>query len=120
MLPAPAQGAIVVQARDNDDYSIEACGLLNDQDTATCTFVEREFLRALLGGCSTPISTHAVIEGEEIIFRGNILSADGSRRIEVEKILPVSISKELGREAARELLNNGGWEIIESLTHARK
>src|ERR1051326_5663206 len=55
MLPAPAQGAIVVACRENDQYSIKACRYFNDTESEICTKIEREFLRELLGGCSTPI-----------------------------------------------------------------
>ena len=59
MLPAPAQGAIMVVCRKEDDYTFEACSHFNDERTALCTKIERDFLRALLGGCSTPISALA-------------------------------------------------------------
>ena len=56
MLPAPAQGAIMVVCREDDDYCLHACIHFNDIRTALCTRIERDFLRTLLGGCSTPIS----------------------------------------------------------------
>src|SRR6185503_4625767 len=77
MLPAPAQGAIMVVCREEDESAAKACEPLNDPDTALCTQIEREFLRTLLGGCSTPISALAEIEDEELFFRGHILSLDG-------------------------------------------
>lgn len=49
MLPAPAQGAIMVVCRPDDDYVTTACSLFNDGDTALCTKIERDFLRQLLG-----------------------------------------------------------------------
>ena len=59
MLPAPAQGAITIACRNDDAFSFDTCNALNDRDTALCTKIERDFLRALLGGCSTPISALA-------------------------------------------------------------
>src|SRR5215813_757627 len=53
MLPAPAQGAIMVVCREGDDYCLDASENFNDSDTALCTKIERDFLRTLLGGCST-------------------------------------------------------------------
>ena len=55
MLPAPAQGAIMVVCRDADVFCLDACEHFNDSLTALCTKIERDFLRILLGGCSTPI-----------------------------------------------------------------
>ena len=59
MLPAPAQGAIMVVSRDNDNYVLDATATINNPSTTTCTKIERDFLRTLLGGCSTPISAFA-------------------------------------------------------------
>src|SRR6478752_7363780 len=85
MLPAPAQGAIMVVCREEDKAVLEQCALLNDVNTAMCTKVERDFLRALMGGCSTPIGALAQIEGGDLLFKGNILSPDGTQKATIEK-----------------------------------
>jgi hydroxymethylbilane synthase len=115
MLPAPAQGAILVACREEDNDSDEACRPLNDPDTALCTRIERDFLSGLGGGCSTPVSALAEIEDDELYFIGNILSPDGLRKVEVEKILPVDIATTIGKDAAEELLERGGREILDGL-----
>lgn len=120
MLPAPAQGAIMIVCREEDETTDEACRLLNDTDTAFCTKIERDFLRTLMGGCTTPISALAELEEGDVYFRGHILSLDGSRKVEVEKILPLEIAADLGRSAAEELLEKGGNEIADSIRHAEK
>jgi hydroxymethylbilane synthase len=118
MLPAPAQGAIMVVCRAADETAFNVCQPLNDPATAFCTKVERDFLRTLLGGCSTPISALAEIEDEELYFRGSILSLDGSRKVEIEKILPVDKAGGLGRAAAGELLEKGGKTIADEIRAA--
>ena len=115
MLPAPAQGAITVVCRHDDTFSFEVCNALNDETTALCTKIERDFLKALLGGCSTPISGLATVEDDKLIFRGNICSPDGKEKIEVEKTAYVRNSYELGFIAANEILANGGKEIMETI-----
>jgi hydroxymethylbilane synthase len=115
MLPAPAQGAIVVVCKSNDDYAKEACSQFNDAYTELCTRIERDFLRALLGGCSTPISALAEVDDGQLIFKGNILSLDGSKKIEIEKVVPIRDAAFLGKEAAYELLSNGGQEIADAI-----
>jgi len=120
MLPAPAQGAIVVVCRKDDDETIDACSSLNDAATAICTRIERDFLRALLGGCSTPISAFAKKVEGLIHFKGNILSLDGESKAEVEKKVHVDSSGNLGTICAQELLENGGLQIAESIHHAAK
>ena len=120
MLPAPAQGAIMIVCREEDNDAQEKCLLLNNEATALCTKIERDFLRTLLGGCSTPISALAEIEEDELFFRGNILSVDGKQKLETEKILPADKADNIGREAATELLENGAKEIADSIHNAKK
>ncbi|HEX6180391.1 MAG TPA: hydroxymethylbilane synthase [Chitinophagaceae bacterium] len=118
MLPAPAQGAIVVVCKSNDEYAKEACSHFNDEHTDLCTRIERDFLRALLGGCSTPISALAEVEDGQLIFKGNILSLDGSKKVAIEKTIMLRDAAFLGKEAAFELLSNGGQEIADSIRNS--
>jgi hydroxymethylbilane synthase len=114
MLPAPAQGAIMVVSRD-EEAVLRACQPLNDDDTALCTKIERDFLRILLGGCSTPISALAEVEDGDVYFSGQILSPDGKQKAGIEKIIPVDRADHLGRMAAEELLEKGGQAIAGSI-----
>lgn len=111
MLPAPAQGAIMVVARERDSDILKNCKQINDRETALCTHIERSFLRGLLGGCSTPVSAFAEVKNNKVHFRGNIFSPDGTRKVEIEKERMVSDSETLGHICAEEVLNNGGKEI---------
>jgi hydroxymethylbilane synthase len=120
MLPAPAQGAITIACKEGDSYSFDACRQLNDADTELCTKVERDFLRALLGGCSTPISALAEIKNNELIFKGNILSIDGKDKLAIEKRISIKDNQDLGTKAAHELLNNGGQKIADSIRNGGK
>ena len=106
MLPAPAQGAITISCRTADDYSFNSCQLFNDEPTDRCTKEERNFLRALLGGCSTPISALAIIENDQMVFKGNICSTDGKQKFEIEKTVSLKNSADIGLQAARELMEN--------------
>lgn len=115
MLPAPAQGAIMVVCRKDDKRSVEACSPLNDTSTEICTGIEREFLRALMGGCSMPISAHASVFNDKIWFRGNILSTDGRKKAEVEKYVSLHETGGAGFALAEELLGKGGREIVQEL-----
>ena len=120
MLPAPAQGAIMVVCREDDTIALDACVQFNDADTAFCTKIERDFLRALLGGCSTPISALALLKDDQIHFKGNILSLNGTLKAEFETTEPVWESNNMGYYAAEELLKNGGQEIADKIRNAGK
>lgn len=120
MLPAPAQGAITVVGREGDGLAVESCRHFNDEPTELCTKIERDFLRALLGGCSTPISALAEIEDHRIFFKGNILSPDGKEKAEIEKIISLDEGKDAGKKLAEEILSKGGQKIAEKLRDAEK
>lgn len=111
MLPAPAQGAVMVVAREDDDRVLHACKKFNDRDTALCTYIERSFLRGVLGGCSTPVSALAVIKDHIVHFKANMFSPDGRHKVEIEKHRSIPESDQLGKESAREALERGGNEI---------
>jgi hydroxymethylbilane synthase len=117
MLPAPAQGAIMVVSRLGDEYAFEACQPFNDEQTALCTKAEKDFLRTLMGGCSTPISALAEIKGDQLVFKGNIFSVDGAQRVDIEKTVSRTNAANIGTEAAHELLNNGGQAIAAIIPH---
>lgn len=119
MLPAPAQGAIVIVCRADDTAAFEACENLNDAHSALCTKIEKDFLRTLLGGCSTPISALAVIEGDKVILKGNIFALDGNDRAEVEMVVNIGEVENLGVMAAHQLLANGGQSIADSIQHGK-
>ncbi len=119
MLPAPAQGAIVIVCRKDDQQVIDACIGLNDVDTQVCTQVERDFLRKLMGGCSTPIAAYAQIVNNELFFKGNVLSTDGTRKISVELVEPTKAFSTMGARAAASILAEGGNEIMDSFNSAK-
>jgi hydroxymethylbilane synthase len=120
MLPAPAQGAIMVVCREGDDFALDACQHFNHNNTAICTKIERDFLRTLLGGCSTPISALAEVKDDMIIFKGNILSIDGKEKVAVEKTIALNEATNFGTTAAEYLLANGGQKIADDIRNATK
>lgn len=119
MLPAPAQGAIMIVCREQDDYSLQSAIPLNDSDTALCTKTERDFLSTLMGGCSTPISALATIDKNELLFRGNIVSTDGNRKWDVVKKINKTSASDIGVLAASELLAEGKEGMISSFRSSK-
>lgn len=115
MIPAPAQGAMVIVAMENDEFSIEATSKLNHKESEICTTVEREFLRTLEGGCSAPIGAFAKIEENKIIFKGSLFSLDGKQKLDIEKSAEVLDYKNFGQNCAKYILENGGKELMSSL-----
>jgi len=120
MLPAPAQGAIVVVCGENDAFTYEACQSFHHLHTALCTQAEKDFLRTLMGGCSTPISALAQINDQQLFFQGSILTPDGKEKAVIEKTVPLEEASAIGTIAAEELLANGGRAIAEASGYGKK
>jgi hydroxymethylbilane synthase len=107
MVPAPAQGAIMVVCRTDDNTSFHNTFILDHKATSICTHIEREFLKTLQGGCSTPVSALARIENGEIRFSGNIASHDGTELLEVHETCTIDDHEDAGHIAAMKLLTSG-------------
>ena len=120
MIPAPAQGAMVVHAMLNDEFCKEAIAELNDLETDICTYIERQFLKTLEGGCTAPIGALAKFWEDEILFKGILLSIDGKQKIEIERTVPIQEWKKLGYHLAQEILNNGGAELMKNIKESLK
>lgn len=115
MTPAPAQGAMVIVALENDPYCQEATQKLNDATAQKCTHIEREFLSTLEGGCTAPIGAFAEIIGDVLHFKGELLSLDGSTKLTVNKTIDATLHINLGRLCAEELLTQGGGALMEAI-----
>lgn len=117
MLPAPAQGAVLAACKLGDQDVFNALQKLNDVDTEICVNIEREFLRALMGGCSTPISALAIADKNEIFFKGSLLTTDGKSKVEIEKTVSKKNTEGLGLKMGAEILKDGGREILNQITN---
>lgn len=109
-LPAPAQGALAVQACADRREVLEALRPLHDDVTARCTRAERELLRLLEGGCSVPVGALAVSAGATLHLSAIVAAPDGSRALEAEA--DGEDPEALGREVAGQLRAQGAEEIL--------
>ena len=115
MVPAPAQGAMVVVAMENDIFCKEALAKLNHSETEICTHIEREFLKTLEGGCTAPIGALATFTSDKIDFEGVLFSLDGKEKHTIKKSCTFDSYKNFGKKSAEEILNNGGSALMESI-----
>ena len=83
--PAPGQGAICIEARRDDEKTIEFVSAIHDRNTGLALACERAFLAALDGSCRSPIAGHASVVGDLLHFEGLILTADGQRFHRVQR-----------------------------------
>lgn len=108
MLPAVAQGAIGIESRLDDELALAMVQPLNHEETAIRLRAERAFLRALDGSCRTPLAGLAVLDGENLAFRGEILRPDGAQRHFTSREGTLSEAEAMGLDAAEELRALGG------------
>lgn len=108
MLPAVAQGAIGVERRAADARVEALLAGIHHRDTGLRLAAERGFLARLDGSCETPIAGLAVLSGDELWLRGEILRPDGSASVADELRGPVTDGAAIGRALADELLGRAG------------
>lgn len=108
MLPAVAQGAIAIEQRIDDDAISAILAPINHAESKLRVTAERAFLRVLDGSCRTPIGGLALLDGDKLEFRGEVLRPDGSRLFNGVWHGDASDPEALGIEAGEALKAKGG------------
>lgn len=125
MLPAPGQGALALECRD-EAMLHEILAPLQDLEVQAATSAERMFMRRLGAGCYLPVAAYGSIVRNTFTLQGLVASLDGRRRIDVMQQMSwtptstIADAEQLGVRAAEQALTQGAQEIIESLTLLRK
>jgi len=101
MLPCVGQGAIGIEIRDDDERIAKICGRLNHFNTFQCVTAERAFLRAMGGGCQSPVAAYAEIDGSRMEMRAVSFRDGPARRSEGKR--PIAEATALGEELAEKL-----------------
>jgi hydroxymethylbilane synthase len=110
LLPAPGQGAIVLECRVGDGAVAAAVAPLHHEPTARAVGAERAFLGALGGGCNVPLGAYAAPDGAGLWLRALVARADGSALVRAER--RGDDAEALGRALAEELLSRGARELL--------
>ena len=108
MLPAVAQGAIGIERRIADKRAEHMLAAIHHTPTGQRLRAERAFLLRLDGSCETPIAGLAVLDGDQVWLRGEILRPDGSKVITGQLRGAVADGAGLGTDLAAELLGRAG------------
>ncbi len=115
MLPAAGQGALGVQVRKDDSEIRELASKLDHPETRLCIDCERAFLRQTGAGCRMPVAAFARIRKGRIFLEALIISLDGKKAIRLNGSGRICEAESLGRNLAREILRNGGKEILREI-----
>jgi hydroxymethylbilane synthase len=114
-IPAPAQGALVVQTRTNDARTNDLVAEIDDNHARTVTFAERQVLITMQCGCHAPVGAFARIDRDCIIIDAFISDLEAENFIRRKIAGPVAEAKTLAEKIASELLDAGGRKILEKL-----
>jgi hydroxymethylbilane synthase len=118
-VPAPGQGIIAVEVREDDGKTTSVVNTINDTAAAAALTAERAVVTRLGGGCQMPIGAYAAESAGALALTAIVISVDGSRtaRAEVRGLLADAAG--LGARAADDLLARGAGDILAEVEQTR-
>ena len=111
-VPAPGQGIIAIEIRDEDSRARELVMKIHDSTTGAVLEAERAVVTRLGGGCQMPIGAYARVEGEAVTLAAIVIALDGSREVRASAIGSVADPSTLGVQVAEALLARGADTIL--------
>jgi hydroxymethylbilane synthase len=115
MLPAPGQGALAVECREDRPELLQALAPLDDPGTRACVSAERALLAALEAGCTAPVGALAEIvqgdNGPELFLRAFAGNLDATVALRRSGVGSLEEPERLGRDLAAILLKDGAADI---------
>jgi len=124
IMPAPGQGALALEIRDEPEIQRLITPLRNAATQST-TSAERMFMRHLGAGCYLPVAAHSEVVEEKLMLQGLVISLDGQRQVRVHGNIPwtpetnIAQAELLGVQLAEQALAQGAAEIINALEDVR-
>ncbi|MDZ5338182.1 hydroxymethylbilane synthase [Helicobacter pylori] len=112
MIPSMGQGALGVEMLKNHKH-FATLQKLNDEKSAFCCRLEREFIKGLNGGCQIPIGVHASLMGDKVKIQAVLGLPNGKEAIAKEKRGDKTKAFDLVQELLEEFLQSGAKEILE-------
>jgi hydroxymethylbilane synthase len=114
-VPCPAQGALAIQCRADDEEVLQILSQLDDPNTRLTAETERHILAAMHGGCSIPLGAHAKVEGDTMTIYTVISDPDATQYIYRKATCPVSEAKQTAEKLVKELFEAGAQKILDSI-----
>jgi hydroxymethylbilane synthase len=118
-VPAPGQGIIAVEVRDDDPRTAGVLTTINDSDAAAALTAERAVVIRLGGGCQMPIGAYAAPSNGALALTAIVIAVDGSKTARAEATGPIGDAAALGDRVAESLLARGAGQILADLNRAR-
>jgi len=114
-IPAPGQGIVAIETRDDDENTMSVVRLLNDAAAAACFDAERTVVAALGGGCQLPLGAIATHAGRSLEMQAIVTSTDGARVVRAGGTGDPAQPGDLGRRVADDLARAGAIEILKEV-----
>lgn len=115
LIPAAGQGAIAIEARQNDAEIAALLEKITDRDTLLAVTAERFVLGALEGGCQVPMGIHAEIDGDVMDLCAFVASLDGAEYVEARAKGDANDPKGLGQVVVDDLVGKGARQILDEI-----
>jgi hydroxymethylbilane synthase len=112
MVPAVGQGAIAIETRADDEFTIATTSGLDHRETRLACLAERAFLRSLGGGCQFPIAAHAIIQDGQLKLDGLVAAPDGATILRDQLSGPQDNPEGLGSLLAEHLIERGANSLL--------
>jgi hydroxymethylbilane synthase len=120
-VPAPGQGIVAIEIRDDDEAVREAVARIDDPAAAAALSAERALVEALGGGCQTPIGALASpVDGDRLNLVAAVVALDGSCAVRAHACGPRREAASLGRRVAAALIADGAGDILADARHGRR
>ena len=114
MLPAVGQGALAVEAREDDEEMLKLLSCINHEPTRRAVDAERAFATKLRANCKTPIAAFATVHETKLKIDGMVASSDGRMLLRSQLISDKLDPKKIGEELAKSLLSKGAQLVLEA------
>lgn len=115
LLPAPGQGALALECRDDDQAMRALLAPLDDPETRSAVTAERTVLRALGGGCLLPVATYGRVEDGVLVLDAAVTSADGRSQARAQWAGDPGRAEAVGADVAKQLIDQGALELLEEV-----
>lgn len=112
VLPAPGQGALALETRDDDAATRRLAAPLDHPPTHTVVVAERILLATLEGGCAAPVAAYGSIDGGRLTLWGRVVRLDGEEMLETRETASIDDPQSLGRRVAERLLDQGAGRLV--------
>jgi hydroxymethylbilane synthase len=114
-IPAPAQGALAVQVRTEDNELAELVSQIDDRNSRIAVETERRVLQVMHGGCSIPLGVYSQIQNDNITLDAVICDVEGKNYVRRSITTPLDEAKPAAEKLAKEILSSGGQKILTAL-----